>query len=104
MGKKYRKKIFKNRVVLFLTVCLFLFLFGNSKFRRVVTGYFRMNKMKREVVNLEEENERLKQQIDLVKEDPFYIEEIARKELGLLKPGEIEYRFIKKEKKKRKKK
>ncbi len=97
MGKKYRKKIFKNRVVLFLTICLFLFLFGNSKFRRVVTGYIRINKMKRELVNLEEENERLKQQLDIVKEDPFYIEEIARKELGLLKPGEIEYRFIKKE-------
>ncbi len=104
MSRKYRKKIFKNRVVLFLVICFFLFLFGNSKFRRVVIGYIRVNKMKKELVKLEEENERLKQQLNIVKEDPFYIEEIARKELGLLKPGEIEYRFIKKEGKKRKKK
>ena len=100
MGKKYRKKIFKNRVVLFLLICLFLFLFGNNKFRRVIMGYIQVNKMKKELVELEEENERLKQQLNIVKKDPFYIEEIARKELGLLKPGEIEYRFIKKEKKK----
>ncbi|MCK5535005.1 septum formation initiator family protein [bacterium] len=100
MGKKYRKKIFKNRVVLFVTIVVFLFLFGNNKFRSVVKNYIRINRMKRDLVKLKEENEKIKQQLYIVQEDSFYVEEIARRELGLLKPGEIEYRFIKKEKKK----
>lgn len=100
MGKKYRKKIFKNRVALFLTIVIFLFLFGNNKFRSVVKNYIRINRMKRDLVKLKEENEKIKQQLYIVQEDSFYVEEIARRELGLLKPGEIEYRFINKRKKK----
>ena len=100
MGKKYRKKIFKNRVVLFVTIVVFLFLFGNNKFRSVVKNYIRINRMKRDLVKLKEENEKIKQQLYIVQEDSFYVEEIARRELGLLKPGEIEYRFINKRKKK----
>ncbi len=100
MGKKYRKKIFKNRVVLFVTIVVFLFLFGNNKFRSVVKNYIRINRMKRDLVKLKEENEKIKQQLYIVQEDSFYVEEIARRELGLLKPGEIEYRFINKGKKK----
>ncbi len=40
---------------------------------------------------LRETNESLRSEIKALKEDPFYIEKIARDHLGLTKPGEIVY-------------
>ena len=42
---------------------------------------------------LEEENENLKMDISKLKNDPLYIEQIARKELGMIRQGEIIYRI-----------
>lgn len=100
MGSKKKKNFFKNKTVLLIIVGIFLFLFGNRKFRSVVKMYIQVNKMNKELVRLKKENESLKNKICLVEKDPSYIEGIARRELGLIKPGEIEYRFIKKKKNK----
>lgn len=100
MGKKKKKYFFKNRIILLVLIGIFLFLFGNRKFRSVVKMYIQVNKMNKELVRLKKENESLKNKIFLVEKDPSYIEGIARRELGLIKPGEIEYRFIKKKKNK----
>ena len=51
-----------------------------------------------EISKLLQENEWLKEEIRLLREDPFTIEKIAREELGLVKPGEIVCLFPKKEK------
>ena len=51
-----------------------------------------------EINKLLQENERLKEEIRLLREDPFTIEKIAREELGLVKPGEVVCLFPKKEK------
>lgn len=58
-------------------------------------------KRKRHLKHLEQklselkiENDNLAQEIERLKSDPRAIERIARSELGLLKPGEIEYRFL----------
>ena len=42
---------------------------------------------------LQEENRRLLQQIERIKTDPRYIEDEARKKLGLIRPDETIYRL-----------
>ena len=42
---------------------------------------------------LGEENERLKREIERLKNDPRYIEGIARRELGMIGKNEVIYRF-----------
>jgi cell division protein FtsB len=44
--------------------------------------------------NLKNSNEELSQQITRLKTDPRALERIARNELGLIKPDEVEYRFV----------
>ena len=42
---------------------------------------------------LHNENESLRERIDRIRHDDAYLEKIAREELGLVRPGEIIYRF-----------
>jgi cell division protein FtsB len=42
---------------------------------------------------IEEENRKLKEEVRRLQNEKRYIEEIARKELGLVKGGEILYQF-----------
>jgi cell division protein FtsB len=42
---------------------------------------------------LQKENESLRQKVSRLRHDNFYLEEIAREELNLVRPGEVIYRF-----------
>ncbi len=44
--------------------------------------------LEQEIAHLREENERLREQARRLREDPGAIEAVARRELGLVKPGE----------------
>jgi len=90
-------KVSRNVIYIVLGCIVFLFLFGNAGSRRLVRRYFEIYKLKGELEQLKKENELLKKEVYLLQNDPLYIERIARKELGLIAPGEIEYRFKKKE-------
>jgi len=61
----------------------------------MIRRYWEIHKLQNEIVQLKKENTLLKQQIYLLEEDTSYIERIARKELGLISAGEVEYRFEK---------
>ena len=52
-----------------------------------------MLKLKAEIAALEDENRVLHQKLDRQGSDPGYIEDEARKKLGLVRPGEIIYRL-----------
>jgi cell division protein FtsB len=56
-----------------------------KRFRKEIT------ELEKEITRLEDANENLRSKIKAIKEDPFYIEKIARDDLGLTKPGEIIY-------------
>ncbi len=63
-------------------------------------GIFSLFNLKKEVarikeknVKLEEENQKLREEVRRLQTDKRYIEEIARKELGMIKEGEIIYQF-----------
>lgn len=51
------------------------------------------NDMQIRIEKLDRENEKMAGEIELLKNDPEYIEHIAREELGMIKPGEILYRM-----------
>lgn len=52
-----------------------------------------LHEIEKKNVKLNEENKSLKMEIELLKNDLKYLEEIARKELGLIKDGELVYRL-----------
>ncbi len=59
--------------------------------------YFRMHArehtLRAEIAHLKQDNLRLMQQVRSLKQDPAYIERIARDEIGLARPGEIVYYY-----------
>ena len=63
-------------------------------------GIFQLFHLKKEAdqikernIKLEEENQKLREEVKRLQKDKRYIEEIARKELGMVKEGEIIYQF-----------
>ena len=97
----YNKKqnIFKNKlkkiflvVMILLSVCLAIYAFTPCVIEQ--------KKLNKQIANLESEiekvresNEKLTSEIYSLKNDPLYIEKLARKELGLIRSGEIIYKL-----------
>lgn len=73
----------------FLTVLLL----GNQGFRALVSNWMALRQLEGEIAGLKAEEERLQGRIEAVRSDDLVLERTVRKELGYLKPGEIEYRF-----------
>jgi cell division protein FtsB len=100
----FRPKISKRPLIyvfsaLLVTLSLFT-IFGE----RGVLHLLRLRGEKRELEEktflLQKENELLRERIYRLRHDNLYLEKIAREELGLVRPGEIIYRFASPESKK----
>lgn len=88
----------RKKPLLFLFVFLFL-LFGFFTFFGE-KGILHLLRLKKELariqemnLKMEQENQKLKEEIRRLQYEKRYIEEIARRELGLVKEGEIIYQF-----------
>jgi len=64
-------------------------------------GYLKVRKLKKEISKIQEnikhlqkENESLRLEIDKLENDPFTIEKKAREKLGMIKEGELKFRFV----------
>jgi len=82
-------------LVVFLFLMGLLIMFGN---RGVVDNYFmskRLFQIKSENNDIAKENKELETKILLLRNDLSYIELTARNELGMVKKGDIVYRFAK---------
>ena len=77
------------------SIGVLFFLFANPGFRKMIRRYWDLNRLAGELQQLKKENALLKKEIYLLEDDPSYIERIARKELGMISPDEVEYRFEK---------
>ena len=88
----------KKRVVLLLMLFFFLVLglltFWGDK------GILHLLRLQKELVriketnrSMEEENRKLREQVRRLQSEKQYVEEIARRELGMVKEGEILYQF-----------
>jgi cell division protein FtsB len=81
-------------LILFSLLILGVFTFFGEK------GIFHLLRIEKELVQIketnqktEEENQRLKEEVRRLQQEKRYIEEIARRELGMVKEGEIIYQF-----------
>ena len=88
----------RKRLLLILVLIALIFL-GSFTFLGE-KGIFNLLHLRKEVarikevnLRLEEENQKLKEEVKRLQSDKRYIEEIARKELGMVKEREIIYRF-----------
>jgi cell division protein FtsB len=84
-----------HKIRIIIGVLLLGILFGNAGFRTMVRRYWELGKLEKELDTLRKENLLLKREVYYLEGDSSYIERIARRELGLISPGEIEYRFKK---------
>ncbi len=91
--KKKRRLIFG--VLLLMNSYLFLsFFFGGMGFFKAVKMQKNHAAVQEDIRSLKKENDQLSQRIDGLKNDPFYIERLARNRLGLVKEGELVYEFF----------
>lgn len=83
----------RKKILLLGTACLFLIMVVTAVFGK--KGVMDIHQLRVELAGLESEVQKLKQdkaalesEIRLLKKDPMAVEKAARKELGLIKPGE----------------
>jgi cell division protein FtsB len=88
-----RKLIFYTIVFLSFLYLLINIIFGDMgllKYRELRT---KKTALDREIVEIEQENLRLKTQIKSLKEDPYHREKHAREDFGLAKPDEYIFQY-----------
>jgi cell division protein FtsB len=92
-SRKRRRFILLTVGGFFTVYFLFSFIFGDAG----LFSYFKIQKtqgrLNHEIEELRGKNAELKKQIELLRSDPHYIEQIARDQLGLVKDGETIYQF-----------
>lgn len=73
-------------------VLLALF-FGNQGFRGLVRNYLELRSINKDIAALEREEARLGERLRLLRSGDGSVERLARRELGYVRKGELEYRF-----------
>ena len=86
------KKIFRYLVLVLLIIILISLIrdifFGQFSFQENEKLETLIDKKEDELVKISEENETLKDEIKLLKNNDEYVEHVARENLGLIKEGE----------------
>jgi cell division protein FtsB/cell division protein DivIC len=88
-----KKKRFLLLILIPLLILGALTFFGENGILHLIRLQKEAAKIKESNIKLEEENQKLREEVKRLQRDRRYIEEIARKELGLVKEGEIIYQF-----------
>ncbi len=79
--------------LLFLLLVLGLTLFGEKGILRAVQANRHQQSLQQELRRQEEANAALRREIESLRSDRRYLEEIARRELGMVREGELVYKF-----------
>ena len=90
-----KKLIFLTFVILSFIYLSISLVFGDMG----LFHYFELNRTKKniekQIDEINTQNEQLRTQLKLLKEDPFYREKLAREEYGLSKPNEYIFQYDK---------
>ena len=78
---------------------LYSFIFSNLGVVKYLSMKSNYKQIRAEISGLKKDNSLIREDIDSLKTDPDYIEGMAREKLGLVKEGEIIYRFLDENKK-----
>ncbi len=97
-----KKRLVAAGICLLLISLLWLFFAPNMGIYSVLHKRSTLIRLKEQNAQIEKKNESLKKDIDQIKNDPHYLEKVARDKYGLLKENEMIFDFSpnKKEKKK----
>jgi cell division protein FtsB len=68
-------------------------IFGDHGYLAMRRARADVEKLRREVEQLDEQNQHLSGEVKALKSDPAAIERVAREEMGLAKPGELIFRL-----------
>ena len=90
--KGYNKRVLVT-ILLLVSVLIFFTFFGDKGLLQVYRLRRELKEIERVNTELRQENYRLRAEIDNLRTSKKYIEELARRELGLVKKGEIVYQF-----------
>lgn len=82
-----------TRPRLIALVVLIVVFFGNQGFRSLMRNYLELRRLRGELTQLREEEKRETERMRFVQSGDAALERLARRELGFIKKGEIEYRF-----------
>ncbi|TQV80302.1 FtsB family cell division protein [Aliikangiella coralliicola] len=87
-------------VIFFVLICLLQYRiwWGEGSYREINELKTKIAEQQAQNRLLKEQNELLKKEILALRKNPAVLEEKAREQLGLIKPGETFYRVIPKEK------
>jgi cell division protein FtsB len=87
----------KRRLLILILVILMILgsltVFGEKGILQLLRLQKEFARIQAKNTELEEENQKLREEVKRLQTDKRYIEEIARKELGMVKEGEIIYQF-----------
>jgi len=88
-----RKKRVLLLILIFLLILGIFTFFGEKGILHLLRIQKEVARIKEKNAKLEEENQTLREEVKRLQTDRRYIEEIARRELGMVKEGEIIYQF-----------
>ena len=91
--RKRRDLIFFLLTLSFLIYLGWVFFFDESGYLRYRQLLERRIELAAEIASLQEENKALRDEIELLENDPFYIEKHAREDLNLSRPDEYIFVF-----------
>jgi len=92
----------RNLVTIWLVVIILLMLgyaiFGERGIIRIVQAEKQKQRLEAELAALQQEQQELREEIDRLKHDKDYWEQLARKNLGMVREGELIYHLPPKKK------
>lgn len=91
-----KRKVLRKRILIGLVVAGIFYLgspllVGDMRMAKYFSMLRTYHRISTEIKELDEENQRLRGEVKALRSDPTTIERIARKELGLVKEGELVY-------------
>ena len=90
----FKKKFLKIILIAVIGVVSYFYLCGNTGIIHLIQSKYRQNKLEKNITLLEAENQRAIAEIQSLRSDLKTVERLAREELGLIKKGEVVYKFI----------
>lgn len=92
-GKKKRLGVPGRLALVIVVAMLALALFGEKGVLRAYKLSRERSLIEQELERLRADNKQLRQEIELLRDDLEYLEDVARRELGLVKDDELVYQF-----------
>ena len=92
-GNDTPKRVIPPWFLVLVVLLLGFALFGDRGVIQVYKAYLQKTELEEKIVALEKTNEELRQEIEALRTDLKAIENIARQELGMVRPDEQVYQF-----------